>query len=174
VSKKPLFALGALLAAALSGRLDAFLSAALMRPSVEPPRVEYLLDSMLVLGDPGPGLTRFVEDSANLPAERMHAATLLAAYHNRREEPARALLALFYVSRELGGSWNSEQALIAAEAYARLGNLEWAEASLDLIPQTDYLAETAQTLRIYAGLEAMQSADSLVEMRSRFERQLER
>lgn len=151
-----------------------FFSAGMMRPPVEPPRVEYLLDSMLTLGDPGDGLTRFVEDSANLPEERSHAATVLAAYHNRNEEPARGLLALFYISRELGADWTPEQAFIASEAYARLGNQEWAEESLDKIPYTSYLKETVQALRIYGAFEEMKDPDSLIEIRSRFERQLER
>lgn len=151
-----------------------FWDAASLRPSVEPPRVEYLLDSMMTLGDPGRGLTRFVEDSTNTPEERSHAATLLAAYYNRNEEPARALLALFYVRRETGKEWSAEQALVAAEAYDRLGNREWTEASLDLIHPQSYLVEVAHTLRIYGMLEDMRDTDSLVEIRSRFERQLER
>ncbi len=157
-------------ATAVSG----FWNAASLRPSVEPARVEYLLDSMLTLGDPGRGLTRFVEDSTNTAEERSHAATLLAAYHNRKEEPARALLALLYIRRETGADWTPEQALIAAEAYYRLGNREWAEASLEQIPSNNYLVELAQTLRIYAAFEEMRNTDSLVEIRSRFERQLER
>lgn len=146
----------------------------MMRPPVEPPRVEVLLDSLLAKGDPGSGLTRFVEDSTNSAEERLQAATLLAAYHNRREEPARALLAIFYISRALETDWTPDQALIAAEAYARLGNQEWAEESLDRIPYTHYLTETVQTLHIYATFEEMKDPDSLVEIRSRFERQLER
>lgn len=154
--------------------IQAFWSAHEMRPTVEPARVEGLLDSMLVLGDPGPGLTRFVEDSTHAPEERLHAATLLAAYHNRREEPARALLALFYISQELDTKWTPEQALIAAEAYARLGNQEWAEEALDMIPYTHSSTELVGTLRIYGTFETLEDPDSLIEIRSRFERQLER
>jgi len=157
-----------------AGTVHGFCDASLMRPPVEPPRIETLLDSMLVLGDPGRGLTRFVEDSANTSEERLHAATLLASYHNRKEEPARALLALFYIRRETGEDWSPEQSLIAAEAYARLGHRDWSEASLDRIPYTHSLTEVAQVLRVYGAFEKMKDPDSLVEIRSRFERQLER
>lgn len=156
-----------------AGTVHGFCNASLMRPPVEPPRIEALLDSMLVLGDPGRGLTRFVEDSVNTSEERLHAATLLAALHNRREEPARALLAIFYISRA-ETSWTPEQALIAAEAYARLGHQDWSETSLDRIPYTHSLTEVAQVLRVWGAFEKMKAPDSLVEIRSRFERQLER
>jgi|GEM_PF-2683972 len=145
-----------------------------MRPTVEPPRVEMLLDSLLAKGDPERGLIRFVEDSLHSPEERLQAATLLAALHNRREEPARALLALFYISRELDTTWTPAQALIAAEAYYRLGHRDWAKTWLDHIPYTHPLTEVVQVLRVYGILENMADPDSLVEVRSRFERALER
>ncbi len=145
-----------------------------MRPTVEPPRVEGLLDSMLVLGNPGPGLTSFVEDSLNTPDERSHAATLLAAFYNRREDPARALLALFYISRELDTEWTPEQALIAAESYSRLGLHDWAQGTLERIPYTHSMTELVRILHVYAALETLQDKDSLLEIRSRFERGLER
>lgn len=145
-----------------------------MRPSVEPERVERLLDSLLKKGDPEWGLTRFVEDSLYADDERMEAATILAALYNRREDPARALLALFYISRELETDWTSEQNLLAAEAYARLNRRDWSETMLSKIPEDHQLTDVAQTLKIYWILQGINDRDSLVEIRSLFERQIER
>jgi len=145
-----------------------------MRPSVEPERVERLLDSLITMGDVEWALTMFVEDSLYEADERMEAATLLAAYYNRIENPARALLALFYISRELETDWTIEQNLIAAEAYARLNRKDWSESMLSEIGQEYYLSDIAQTLKIYWMLENLSNADTLIEIRSQFERQMER
>ncbi|MBD3286174.1 tetratricopeptide repeat protein, partial [candidate division WOR-3 bacterium] len=145
-----------------------------MRPSVEPERIERLLDSLITMGDVEWALTKFVEDSLYEYDERMEAATLLAAYYNRIEKPARSLLALFYISRELETDWTTEQNLIAAEAYARLNRRDWSESMLSEIDEMDYLSDVSRTLHTYSMLEGLSDPDSLIEVRSQFERQLER
>lgn len=158
----------------LSTTIFGFWDAGVMRPSVEPARVEILLDSLIQRGDPERGLVKMVEDSLRSSEERLKAATVLSALYNRKENPAKALLVLFYVEKETGAKWDEEQLLVAAEAYSRLGRRDWAETNLDRIPEDSYLKETAEVLKSYEFLRTMQNRDSLVYVRSRFERSLER
>lgn len=154
--------------------LFGFWNAAVMRPPVEPVRVELLLDSLLKMGNPERGLTKLVEDSLRPSEERLKAATILSALYNRRENPAKALLVLFYAERETGVAWDPEQNLIAAEAYSRLGRSDWALTHLGRIPKESDLSEVAHTLEIFEQLSAVTDKDSIVEVRSDFERVLER